>query len=77
MPWNLEYRLFWSAPQFVVESRSNESWQQLPILMTSAIDRSKNSLAAGANDFLLKPFNWQEMTERVNKMRDDLIYQEA
>lgn len=63
--------------QFVVEIRSNESWQQLPILMTSAIDRKKNSLAAGANDFLLKPFNWQEMTERINKIRDDIIYQEA
>ena len=63
--------------QFVVEIRSNENWQQLPILVTSAIDRSKSSLSAGANDFLLKPFNWQEMTERVNKIRDDFIYQEA
>jgi len=63
--------------QFVVEIRSDENWEKLPILMTSAIDRSKNSLEAGANDFLLKPFNWQEMTELINKMRDDLIYQEA
>lgn len=63
--------------QFVVEIRSDENWKKLPILMTSAIDRSKNSLEAGANEFLLKPFNWQEMTELINKMRDDLIYQEA
>ena len=63
--------------EFVVDIRSNETWQRLPILMTSAIDRRKNSLEAGANDFLLKPFNWQEMTERINNMRDDLIYQEA
>lgn len=63
--------------QFVVEIRADENWEKLPILMTSAIDRSKSSLEAGANDFLLKPFNWQEMTELINKMRDDLIYQEA
>ncbi len=57
--------------------RANDSWLNLPILMTSAIDRSQDCLNAGANDFILKPFDWQDMTKRVNQMRDRSIYQEA
>ncbi len=63
--------------EYVVDIRANEQWQNLPILMTSAIDRSRDSLQAGANDFILKPFNWQEMTQRINKIRDDIIFQEV
>jgi two-component system, OmpR family, response regulator YxdJ len=52
--------------------RASSDWQDLFILMTSAIDRQQDCLEAGANDFILKPFNWQEMTKVVNKMRDKL-----
>ncbi len=52
--------------------RADATWQHLTILMTSAIDRRQDCLKAGANDFILKPFNWQEMTKTVNKMRDNL-----
>ena len=62
---------------YVRDIRANKGWRRLPILMTSAIDREPDSLAAGADDFILKPFNWREMTQRVNDLRDDLIYQEA
>ena len=63
--------------EYVVEIRANKIWRQLPILMTSAIDHSEASLEAGANDFILKPYNWQDMTKRINNIRDNLIYQEA
>jgi DNA-binding response OmpR family regulator len=61
--------------EYVVAIRADEGWRRLPILMTSAIDYRQACLEAGANDFVLKPFNWQELTQRVNKMRDDLVYQ--
>ena len=57
--------------------RASRNWRNLPILMTSAIDRRQASLQAGANDFILKPFDWQVLLERVNKMRDNFIYQEV
>ena len=57
--------------------RTSRNWRKLPILMTSAIDRRQASLQAGANDFILKPFDWQVLLERVNKMRDNFIYQEV
>ena len=57
--------------------RTSRNWRKLPILMTSAIDRRQASLQAGANDFILKPFDWQVLLERVNKMRDNFIFQEV
>ena len=63
--------------EYMVTVRASETWQGLPILMTSAIDRSKDCLKAGANDFIVKPFDWQEVTRRVNNIRDRLIYQEV
>jgi DNA-binding response OmpR family regulator len=53
--------------------RNSVEWRQLPILMTSAIDRRKECLAAGASDFILKPFNWQEIIESVNKICSGLL----
>ncbi len=59
--------------EYVTVIRANANWQRLPILMASAIDRRQECLKAGANEFILKPFNWQEMTQIINKLRDDLI----
>ena len=39
--------------------RNHPDWQAIPILMISAEDRSQECLEAGADDFVLKPFNWQ------------------
>ncbi len=55
--------------EYVPLIRSNAAWRGLPILMASAIDRRQDCLEAGADDFILKPFNWQEMTKTVNKIR--------
>ena len=51
--------------------RANAVWQHLAIVMTSAIDRRQDCLEAGADEFILKPFNWQEMIKIVNKIRDN------
>jgi DNA-binding response OmpR family regulator len=59
--------------EFTMDIRASEAWKKLPVLMTSAIDRSQACLQAGADEFILKPFNWQEITQRVNNMRDRLI----
>jgi len=52
--------------------RANPTWQYLPVVMTSAIDRRQDCLQAGADEFILKPFNWQDMLNTVNKIRDNL-----
>jgi DNA-binding response OmpR family regulator len=62
---------------YVTAIRASQAWRKLPILMTSAIDHHQVCLEAGANQFLLKPFDWFDITERVNRMRDNLIYQEV
>jgi DNA-binding response OmpR family regulator len=61
----------------VITIRAHKAWRGLPILMTSGIDRRQECLKAGANEFMLKPFNWEEVTHRVNRMRDGFIYQEV
>jgi len=53
--------------------RANSAWQHLPVVMTSAIDRRQDCLAAGATEFMLKPFDWQEMTRKINHIRDQLL----
>ena len=52
--------------------RNDPDWQHLPILMTSAIDHSQACLEAGANSFILKPFNWEEITNTVNEIRNQI-----
>jgi DNA-binding response OmpR family regulator len=56
--------------KYVTFIRANDDWEHLPILITSAIDRRQDCLAAGADGFILKPFNWQGMTESVNEIRN-------
>ena len=53
--------------------RADADWRHLPILMTSAIDLRQDCLEAGANGFILKPFNWQEMMKIISKIRNDLL----
>ena len=57
---------------FITSIRASNDWQSLPILMTSAIDRRQECLKAGANKFMLKPFDWQEVTNQVNQLRNEL-----
>ena len=57
--------------------RADESWHTLPILMTSGIDYKQKCLDAGANGFVLKPFDWREIVDHVVKIRNDIIQQEV
>ena len=57
--------------------RATEQWHTLPIIMTSAIDYSRQCREAGANDFILKPFNWQDVTHRINSILGNSVFQEA
>ena len=53
--------------------RADETWHTLPILMMSGINHQKASLKAGANHFILKPFDWQEIISLIHKMKNNLI----
>lgn len=57
--------------------RANDTWHTLPVLMTSGIDYKQKCLNAGANDFVLKPFDWQTIIDHVNKIKNDSIQQEG
>ncbi len=59
--------------EFISVIRANARWRHLPILMTSAIDRRQECLQAGASNFILKPFNWDEMTQLVTQVRSQLV----
>jgi len=51
--------------------RADTEWQHLPIIMTSAINHRQECLDTGANDFILKPFNWQEVAKMVKSLSSD------
>jgi len=65
------------ALEYITEIRSDSVWKDLPILITSAIDRRQDCLNAGANDFILKPFNWQEIIDSINRVRDNSVQKEV
>ncbi|EQA43373.1 GHKL domain protein [Leptospira broomii serovar Hurstbridge str. 5399] len=53
------------------EIRNSYSALELPILMLTAKNQDKdlvNALNAGANDYLLKPFNFEQLIRRVNNL---------
>jgi CheY-like chemotaxis protein len=54
--------------QHIRAIRADVDWAHLPIVMTSAIDRKKECLAAGADKFILKPFDWQELIKIINQV---------
>ena len=56
---------------FVRLIRASSAWRHIAILMISAIDYSQRCLEAGANGFLLKPFDWQEIPQMVNKISSE------
>ena len=65
------------ALEYIVASRADSVWENLPILVTSAIDRRQDCLDAGADDFILKPFNWQEIIDRINRIRNNSTQKEV
>ncbi len=51
---------------FIGDIRNNSKWKDLAVIMMSAVDLKKECVAAGANDFILKPFDWKAITDTVN-----------
>jgi putative two-component system response regulator len=53
------------------EIRSNSLTRLLPVVMITGVTDKKHKLKAienGVNDFILKPFDWKELTVRVNSL---------
>ena len=59
--------------KFVRIIRGSAVWQHLAILMISAVDYDKACREAGANGFVLKPFDWQEIPVMVNKISSEVF----
>lgn len=65
------------ALNYIKLIRRAPNWQGLPLIVTSAIDRRQECLAAGANEFILKPFNWQEIMKSINQLQEKSILKEV
>jgi DNA-binding response OmpR family regulator len=50
------------------ELKSNETTRDMPVIMTSGMDRSGECLRAGADAFILKPFRPSELLNIVEKL---------
>ena len=54
--------------KYIEAIRQHPDWHDLAILTISAIDRAEESLKVGANKFLLKPFDFQDIITAVKQM---------
>ena len=48
--------------------KSTESSRGIPVVMTSGMDYQKEAMAAGAQGFLVKPFDWAKLTRVINQL---------
>ena len=62
-----------NALKYMTAIRNDSHWQNLPVLMTSAIDLTQECLEAGANGCIVKPFNWDEIAARVSQIRNQIF----
>ncbi len=62
---------------YLASIRADARWRTMPVLMTSAIDHSRECLAAGADDFVLKPFNWDELIQKMNNVHTKFLREES
>lgn len=56
--------------QLLAHIRQKPEWQQVPIIMLTADSNEhdiQQALAAGANDYMVKPFNPRELTARLQR----------
>jgi DNA-binding response OmpR family regulator len=57
--------------ELVSLARAREAWQEVPVLMLSAKSQERDivrALEAGANDYVLKPFQPQELLARIRRL---------
>ncbi|MEZ5308478.1 MAG: response regulator [Pyrinomonadaceae bacterium] len=56
--------------ELIRKIRSTDAWQEVPVIMLTAKTREEDivrALEAGANDYVVKPFQPQELIARVNR----------
>lgn len=56
--------------QLLARIRQKAEWQHVPIIMLTADSNERDiqrALAAGANDYMVKPFNPRELTARLQR----------
>lgn len=61
---------FLSGLQVLTVIRKREGWKKVPIVMLTADGSAhdiKRALENGANDYMIKPFNPQELTNRLKR----------
>ncbi len=56
------------ALQTLSDLKTDPQLQHIPILMASGMDRKTECLAAGADDFILKPFRPADLLERIQNL---------
>lgn len=59
-----------SGLQLLAHIRQKAEWQHVPIIMLTADSNERDieqALAAGANDYMVKPFNPRELTARLQR----------
>ena len=54
---------------YVKTIRRDQAWQDLAVLMMSAIDRESECLKVGADSFVLKPFDWKDISAAVETLK--------
>ena len=54
--------------EFVQEVRALAGYADTPIIMTSGLDHTEDAIAAGANEFLIKPFDPSNLIARLNAL---------
>lgn len=47
---------------------SSDISRGIPVVMTSGMDYRKDAIEAGARDFLVKPFDWAELTKVIDQV---------
>ena len=53
---------------FVRELRAQAEFAKTPIIMTSGLDHTDDALAAGATEFLIKPFDPSQLIARLQEL---------
>jgi DNA-binding response OmpR family regulator len=50
--------------------KTTEVSKEIPVVMSSGMEREKEALEAGAQAFLLKPFDWMELVNLIREALD-------
>lgn len=59
-----------SGADLVRDLRSEKAFSKVPIIMTSGLDHSDEAIEIGASEFLLKPFEPNDLSGRLKALLD-------